>query len=104
MKVSEGAFLRVLHLEDDPRDGELIRAELEEQGYRVAIERVLSQEAFITGLTAGGFDLILSDFALPGFDGLTALRIARELAPEVPFITVSGRLGEEAAVECVRAG
>ena len=101
---SDGARLRVLHLEDDPRDAALIRAELEGHGHHVAIERVLSQEAFTAGLTAGGFDLILSDFALPGFDGLTALRIAQELAPEVPFITVSGRLGEEAAVECVRAG
>ena len=104
MGAPDGASLRVLHLEDDARDAELIQAELEQNGYRVATECVLSRDAFIARLTAGGFDLILSDFALPDFDGLTALRIARELAPEVPFITVSGRLGEEAAVECVRAG
>ncbi|HKQ57008.1 MAG TPA: response regulator [Candidatus Eisenbacteria bacterium] len=96
--------LRVLHLEDDPRDAELIGAELEASGYTVTIERVASEESFTARLREGGFDLILSDFALPGFDGLAALRIAREVAPEVPFISVSGRLGEEAAVECVRAG
>jgi two-component system, cell cycle sensor histidine kinase and response regulator CckA len=99
-----GASLRILHLEDDPYDAELITAELEASGYRVAIERVESEATFTARLTGGGFDLILSDFALPGFDGLSALRIAREVAPEIPFISVSGRLGEEAAVECVRAG
>jgi len=105
--VSEPPYatsLRVLHLEDDPLDAELIKTELEERGYRVTIERVVSEESFTAKLREGGFDLILSDFALPGFDGLAALRIARDIAPDIPFITVSGRLGEEAAVECVRAG
>ena len=100
----DGAELRILHLEDDPNDAVLIRAELEASGHRVAIERVVSRESFTSRLTEGQFDLILSDYALPGFDGLTALRIAREIAPQIPFISVSGQLGEEAAVESVRAG
>src|SRR6185369_7234520 len=61
MGAPDGASLRVLHLEDDARDAELIQAELEQNGYRVATECVLSRDAFIARLTAGGFDLILSD-------------------------------------------
>src|SRR5258706_7575880 len=98
------ATLRVLHLEDDPNDAELIQAELEASGYQVAIEHVMSRESFSAALRNGGFDLTLSDYALPGFDGLSALQIARELAPDVPFILVSGQIGEEAAVESVRGG
>jgi signal transduction histidine kinase len=91
-------------VEDDPHDAELIQAELEASGFRVAIERVMSEASFSAWLREGGFDLILSDYSLPGFDGLSALRIARDLAPDVPFISVSGMLGEEAAVETVRGG
>ena len=100
----DGAELRILHVEDDPNDAALVQAELESHGYRAVIKRVMSREAFVAKLAAGGFDLILSDFALPGFDGLSALRIAREMAPDTPFISVSGQLGEESAVEAVRAG
>jgi signal transduction histidine kinase len=96
--------LHILHLEDDPKDAELIQAELESNGYSVVIERVMTRDAFTTRLREGRFDLILSDYALPGFDGLSALRIAREISPRVPFISVSGQLGEEAAVESVRGG
>src|SRR5260370_37319737 len=98
----DGASLRILHLEDDANDAELIQAELEASGYAVAIEHVLSQESFRNSLRAGGFDLILSDYALPGVDGISALHLAREISPHVPFILVSGQIGEEAAVESVR--
>ena len=96
--------LRILHLEDDPNDAELIEAELAANGYSVAIERVTSRDSFIAGLQHGDFDLILSDYALPGFDGLSALQLARDIAPQIPFISVSGQIGEEAAVESVRGG
>ena len=64
------------------------------------IDQSLEQQA----LTSAEFDVILSDFSLPQFDGLTALKIARELRPDVPFIFVSGTIGEERAVESLRAG
>src|SRR5207244_5831646 len=73
-------------------------------GLLVAVETVATREDFAAALKRGDFDLILSDFALPGFDGASALGIARDTAPGVPFIMVSGQLGEEAAVESVRGG
>ena len=96
--------IRILHLEDDPNDAELIQASLEMDGLLVAVETVATREDFAAALKRGDFDLILSDFALPGFDGASALGIARDTAPGVPFIMVSGQLGEEAAVESVRGG
>jgi signal transduction histidine kinase len=96
--------LRILHVEDDPNDAELIRLALEADGLRVRPERVTSGDELIAALERGGFDLILSDFALPGFDGLSALRICQQRAPSVPFILVSGQIGEEAAVDGVRGG
>jgi signal transduction histidine kinase len=96
--------IRILHLEDDPNDAELIQAALEMDRLPVAVETVATQQDFAAALERCEFDLILSDFALPGFDGASALVIAREAAPGVPFIMVSGQLGEEAAVESVRNG
>src|SRR5438552_15782103 len=96
--------IRILHPKDDPNDAELIRASLEMDGLPVAVETVATREDFAAALKRGDFDLILSDFALPGFDGASALGIARNAAPDVPFIMVSGQLGEEAAVESVRGG
>src|SRR5437867_8635235 len=73
--------LRILHLEDDSNDAELIQAALESEGLAVAIHRVDTREEFTAALTGPPFDLILSDYALPGFDGLSALRLARETVP-----------------------
>src|SRR5258706_1071232 len=99
-----GTSLRILHLEDDPRDAELIRAELEADGLPGVVECVATKQDFTAALERGGFDLILSDYALPCFDGMSDLRIAREARPDIPFIVVSGQLGEESAVESVRSG
>jgi signal transduction histidine kinase len=99
-----GSVVRILHLEDDPNDAELVRAALEGEGLQAAVELVTSREAFTAAIEGGEVDLILSDYSLPGFDGATALRIARESRPDVPFIIVSGLLGEEAAVDSVRGG
>jgi two-component system cell cycle sensor histidine kinase/response regulator CckA len=96
--------IRILHLEDDPNDAELIRASLEMDGLPVAVETVATRMDFAAAVKRGDFDLILSDFSLPGFDGASALGIARDAVPDVPFIMVSGQLGEEAAVESVRGG
>ncbi len=96
--------IRILHLEDDPDDVLLIRRTLEGDGIDAEVVVVQTKADFESRLSAGSIDLILSDFALPTFDGLSALELARERAPDVPFILVSGTLGEEAASESVRRG
>ncbi|HND61344.1 MAG TPA: PAS domain S-box protein [Opitutaceae bacterium] len=94
----------VLHLEDSPADGELIGEVLHSTWPNCRIHRVAGREAFRTALHGGEFDLILSDFSLPDLDGLSALTIARELRPEIPFIFMSGTIGEERAIEALRHG
>ncbi|MGQ0700794.1 MAG: response regulator [Panacagrimonas sp.] len=96
--------LRVLHLEDDPRDAELVQAELEAGGIECEITRVETRETFTAALVAAAPDLILADFSLPSFDGLSALEIAAQQRPEVPFIFVSGTLGEELAIDALKIG
>src|SRR5215510_13178395 len=96
--------LRILHLEDDAKDAELVQAMLEAEGIVSHVTRVDAQADFLASLEHGGFDLILADHTLPSFDGLSALKIALEKCPDVPFIFVSGTLGEEVAVEALRIG
>ena len=96
--------LRILHLEDDPLDAELVRATLTREGIECTILVVDTRESFNAALKKGDLDLILADFALPDFDGMTALAIAREDSPDLPFIFVSGRLGEETAIESLKNG
>ena len=96
--------LRILHLEDNPTDAELIQAILETEGIICDVTRVDTQADFFASLEHGGFDLILTDYTLPSFDGLSALKIALEKCPDVPFIFVSGTLGEEVAIEALKIG
>ena len=96
--------LRILNLEDDPLDTELIQADLAAGGIPSEITRVYRRDDFLAALEKGDFDLVLSDYSLPGFDGLTALEITREIRPEVPFIFVSGAIGEERAIESLKNG
>ncbi|MBK5277012.1 MAG: SpoIIE family protein phosphatase [Desulfuromonadales bacterium] len=98
------ARLRILHLEDDPLDAELVQATLSGEGITCDIVQVDGRERFIIELESGEVDLVLADFALPGFDGMGALTIVRERYPELPFVFVSGRLGEEAAIESLKSG
>src|SRR5215471_20592562 len=96
--------LRILHLEDDPRDAELLQAMLETEGMLCHVICVETQADFCSALEQGGFALILADFTLPSFDGLSALKISLEKCPDVPFIFVSGTLGEEVAIEALKIG
>jgi DNA-binding NtrC family response regulator len=96
--------LRVLHLEDDPRDAELVQETLAIDGILCDVTRVETEPDFITSLEQSGFDLILADYTLPSFDGLSALKIARRDWPQVPFIFVSGTLDEEVAIEALKIG
>lgn len=98
------APLRILHVEDDPQDAELIQSVLAANGLACEIVRVDTREAFEAALNQGGFDLILSDFSLPRFDGLLALSIAQDKRPDLPFIFVSGMIGEELAVDTLQCG
>jgi PAS domain S-box-containing protein len=96
--------LRVLHLEDDRRDADLVRDLLDTSGIRCNITPVQTREAFVDALDEGRFDLILADYSLPSFDGMSALKIARQRSSDVPFIFVSGTLGEEVAIDALKLG
>jgi PAS domain S-box-containing protein len=96
--------LLILSLEDDPRDTELIQELLETEGIACEVTRVDSQAAFRASLETSRIDLILADYTLPSFDGISALRIATIAHPDVPFIFVSGTLGEEVAIEALKIG
>ena len=98
------SVFRILHLEDDPKDAELVQAMLETEGVACRVTRVETQVDFLASLDREGFDLILADYTLPSFDGISALKIAVEKRPEVPFIFVSGTLGEEVAIEALKIG
>jgi PAS domain S-box-containing protein len=96
--------LRILSLEDDPRDTELIQGLLEAEGIACEVTRVDTQPAFQASLEGDRIDLILADYTLPSFDGLLALKLAMSACPDVPFIFVTGTLGEEVAIEALKIG
>lgn len=95
---------RILILEDSELDKELIVEKLIQAGYHISVTHVTGEPDFRTALETGTFDIILSDFNLPGFDAFGALEICQEVCPEVPFICVSGGIGEETAVELLKKG
>ncbi len=96
--------LRILHLEDDPRDAELVREMLFSEGITCDIVRVDTQAAFLDALQQSGFELIFADYSLPAFDGISALNIAKEKAPDIPFIFITGKMGEDRAIETLKHG
>ncbi len=96
--------LRILILEDQPADAELVTRELRKAGFKFIIKEVATEKEFLAELAAYGPEVILADYAVPGFGGLSALAAAQKLCPETPFIFVSGSLGEEAAVETLHHG
>ena len=96
--------LHILHLEDDQNDAALVQSILKNGGITCATNRVQTHDDFVAALDGGGIDLILSDFTLPAFDGLSALKIAHTRQPDIPVIFVSGTLGEQRAVDSLRSG
>jgi two-component system cell cycle sensor histidine kinase/response regulator CckA len=96
--------LRVLHLEDSPRDAELVRHRLESDGLSCDIYRANGKASFEAALAGESFDLIISDYNLPGYDGISALKQAQVSQPDVPVILVSGTVSEEQAVNCLQIG
>lgn len=96
--------LRVLLVEDNPVDAELVIAAVESAGYTIAsVARVETARQFIEQL-AKPVDVILCDYSLPAFNALAALQLMRESQRDIPFIIVSGSIGEETAVEAIRCG
>ncbi len=102
--VPPARWLRVLILEDSALDAELDVATLEQAGYVCQWERVQTREDFEARIDSTPYDVILADYTLPVFDGLAALRVVLDRALDVPFVVVSGTIGEEIAIETLKAG
>lgn len=96
--------VRILLLEDSPLDAELACARLARGGLDFTSDRVDTRADFVAAIESGRYDLILADYALPSFDGLAALELARSACPNVPFLFLSGGLGEEVAIESLKRG
>ncbi len=97
-------MIRILHLEDNYLDARLIQERLVEEGLDPSIHLVATENQFLEALKVGHYDLILADFYLPGFDGLKALEIVQRYGLYTPVILISGKLGEEAAIESLQKG
>lgn len=95
---------KILILEDSPTDAELMEKELRKRGLRFVSKRVMAREDFLNALRTFLPDIILSDYNLPQFDGLSALQIVREKSPDTPFIFVTGAIGDERAIETLKKG
>lgn len=96
--------LRILHLEDNQTDAELVKEILSLEDLNFTIAKVDNREDFVNIINEESFDLILADYSLPSFDGLSALKETRERGLSVPFILVSAVLGEELAIEAMHSG
>ena len=96
--------VKILHLEDHDSDAELIQLRLMSDGIDCEITRVDNRADFVSSLKERRFDLILADYSLPSFDGMSALNIACETGMDVPYIFVSGKMGEDIAVESLKSG
>lgn len=99
-----GKPLRALVIENDPADAELCLRELRKSGLALKAEVVQSLEEFQGQLASGTYDVILADYNLPGWRGIEALKHLQAQGKDIPFILVTGTLGEEAAVECIKSG
>ncbi len=99
-----GKPLRVLIVEDSQADAELLVLELENGGYEPSYERVDTVEAMREALDKSAWDIILADYVMPSFSGLAALELLQSTGVDIPFIVVSGQIGEDIAVATMRAG
>ena len=99
-----GRSLRVLLVEDSDLDAALLLAELKQNGYDVLAERVQTAAQMRAALEKGTFDVVLSDYSLPTFSAPEALEIVQQAQIAIPFIIVSGTIGEETAVSALKAG
>jgi len=104
IKAKRPAVLRALCLEDSPQDAEIMRELLIEAGFDLKMDCTAAEKHFVSFLRTRPYDIVLSDFKLPDFDAFGALRWTMEICPKVPFICVSGAIGEETAIELLKQG
>src|SRR4051812_27199651 len=104
MVVSATTGIRVLHLEDNPLEAELIQRALLDAFPQCDVQWVSSGAEFEAAVVGAPFDLILSDYNLPGYTGLQALKTAAAHQPDTPVIVITGTLTEDEAVACIKAG
>src|SRR5215211_4795819 len=102
--LAPGAACRILYAEDNAIDAELCLRQLQQVGFRVSADVVTSAAEFVRALTDKPYDLVLADYNLPGWSGMEALEILGRDGRDIPFILVTGTVGEETAVECIKAG
>src|SRR5690349_1692552 len=95
--------IHLLVVEDSANDTELLLDNLIQAAFRPAWRRVETEHDYLAEL-ANGADVIISDYSLPQFDGLHALRLLQESGLDIPFIVVTGSIGEERAIECMKQG
>jgi PAS domain S-box-containing protein len=96
--------LQILHLEDDDIDAEIIKNILKEERIECSITRASCKKEYFSKILQNDYDIIIADNSLPDYDGISALKYAREHKPKIPFIFVSGTIGEDRAVEALRYG
>ena len=96
--------LRVLNVEDNVNDAELNKAMISARWPDCQLRRVDNRDDFLAALDTGEFDLILSDYTMPGFSGMEALTLAQQRRPAIPFLFVSGTIGEDTAIEALKNG
>lgn len=101
---SRNSGLKVLALEDSVFDMELISERIKAAGYSLELTHVLNETDYLTALHENRYDIIISDYNLPGYDAFSALDASLEICPETPFICVSGSIGEEKAIELLKRG
>src|SRR5260370_34392457 len=99
-----GATTRILMIEDDPQDAELAEREIRRANVACTFLRVDTREGMVAALHDFAPDVILTDHSLPNFAARDALAVAQQLAPDTPVIVVTGRLGDEPAVQYLQAG
>lgn len=104
MSALDSGPLRLVLVEDDARDAELVRSTVVAEWPEARIEHCRDAAGLEELLASGSWDLVLSDLCLAGWDGMDALRLVRRARPGLPFIFVSGAIGEERAVEAIRSG
>jgi len=102
--VREDQTWRVLHVEDSPQDAQLCSRQLERAGYKPVVDVVASAEEFEKALDENSYDVILSDYNLPEWSGMAALELLQRDGRDIPFILVTGTVGEEMAVEFIKRG
>jgi two-component system cell cycle sensor histidine kinase/response regulator CckA len=102
--IDSSKRLRVLYVESSPADAELVLLQLKKAGFDLTADVVSTRDDFLEKLRFGPYDIILTDCRLPNWSGMDALEFVRQNAKDTPFILVTGTLGDEAAVECIKKG